>query len=1276
MSETSVLHQWGNRLSSLSIRLKLIFYSSLLLLTLTVSLTLGASFITQEQTFRQNEERLITSVVSFQRELRRMFERDQRVVDDFFSRRKLTEWFRGQALINYSVEEIPEAIGEMGVALKSDKLAFYYGLEGSEALQLSQYYDRTLAGTVLIDYVNGKTQHLYAKNKDGQILSQKLSPQNSLPFPIEFSEFPQTPSIMLASETILWNVVFSFISKFNISTYGLKEGDILGKFVLSKPIEINLDEIGNDLGVHFNLYTSDGKMGQGIVPFADLDLQSTLFSGTEVTSLQDTQGNQYDALISPIYYGDQVIGYLSASIPQTVTTQKVTETINFLLFIALSVFVAVFVWSWILFIRFTTPIRELTRASIAIAKGNLDQDIQVYGHDELGTLARSFIRMRESIRNQIHLTEEKSLEIAKERNMLRNIIDTIPDLIYVKNRKHEFEVANYPITVSLNCTDRYQVLGKSNAEIYPTDRVEAITNAEAQVMETRTPLLNVEEPMVISGRKLWMLSTKIPWIDSRGEVVGVIGVSRDITEKVQAEAALKQYSAELKQKNELIEERNRKLNEQIELTEQKNVELQEMDRMKDEFLANTSHELRTPLHGIVGLAEAMIAQASFSEHEHHQLSMMAASGRRLSSLINDLLDFYKMKEHGIRLQKKPLLIQNLADSIITFSKPLVGDRPIILSNDIPQDFPALCADESRLEQILYNLVNNAIKFTEKGTVRITAQQIDETARISVEDSGIGIPDDQQSNIFDIFTQVDGSVSRERLGTGLGLSITKKLIELHGGTLEVQSQLDRGSCFSFTMAITSAPIESENNTISGSLLKDLQDRFFDQIPQIESQEPVLPTAAKADQKTILAIDDEAVNLEILRAIITGAGHHFISATGGEEALACLQKGVPDLILLDLMMPRMSGYELCRLVRTRWGLLSLPIVILSAKNQLSDLEEGFDAGANDYLTKPFHAKEILARVRTHLLAKDAYVQLRENQRLKEEIQERKRLEADLQTSQKQLAGILDSEENGVICLNAQGKIVFSNKAMEALMAIDAQRLQEMQMPQIFPQLAQQVDFQKWLGNPEKQVIQTEMMPHQGMQKTVSLYVSSMTIDNEDFVILICSAVGNSSKTINSGETEKWSAQPETLEAINHVDQRLFALENVIRGMMVSSPGGIYPSEPPLLNQYQTPTEHDFRHAIIDVMTLSLNYWELSTQKSKIELAEESQIWHVNVEDGTYKTRTLNRYLKEKSLPKNPRIQEVIRTAHYVLENCPGLGSKKTILEQAVQKLQLIHRNYSEA
>lgn len=417
------------------------------------------------------------------------------------------------------------------------------------------------------------------------------------------------------------------------------------------------------------------------------------------------------------------------------------------------------------------------------------------------------------------------------------------------------------------------------------------------------------------------------------------------------------------------------LRQSFDKLETQNQELQRLDRLKDEFLANTSHELRTPLNGIIGLAESMVDGAAGTSGPAIQknLSMIAASGKRLANLVNDILDFSKLKNQAFELQARPLDVGAIADIVVMLSQPLIGNKKLELVNRLPQDLPLVQADENRVQQILLNLVSNAIKFTDSGEIAITAFPQGEFLAVTVSDTGIGIANDKAGHIFESFQQADGSVAREYGGTGLGLAVSKQLIELHGGRIEVESEVNVGSRFTFTLPFADSEVTAEPDhrvarvrTIAKAVEKaeNLPVSENTQVP--DTAVPVEPPREVVDRgHRVLIVDDETINLQVLSNHLAAQNYTITLAQSGAEALELLEQGNKyDVVLLDVMMPRMSGYEVCRTLRENHSPHDLPVLMLTAKDQVSDLVAGFNAGANDYLTKPFSRDELLTRLRNHI------------------------------------------------------------------------------------------------------------------------------------------------------------------------------------------------------------------------------------------------------------------------------------------------------------------------
>ncbi|MDJ0841972.1 MAG: two-component regulator propeller domain-containing protein [Acidobacteriota bacterium] len=440
------------------------------------------------------------------------------------------------------------------------------------------------------------------------------------------------------------------------------------------------------------------------------------------------------------------------------------------------------------------------------------------------------------------------------------------------------------------------------------------------------------------------------------------------------------------QQQRAIAAQQRKIAEQqrqmVEQAQEVNERLRQVDRLKDEFLANTSHELRTPLNGIVGLTESLLdgVAGPLNEAQAANLNMVVAGGRRLTSLVNDILDFAKLKNSGLTLSVKPIDLHALAEVVITLSQPLVKCKSLVLVNGVARDLPAAEADENRLLQILHNLVGNAVKFTSYGSVRIQAQLVGKEEKrrlaLSVRDTGVGIPKEKQDAIFNSFEQLNGRMERNEGGTGLGLAITRELVELHGGSISLESVEGKGSTFTFDLAVSDKPATTEPGVTRLASVVPVPAKKPKKVPSVGLP---MPVTAGNEAFRILVVDDEPVNRRVLFNYLLG--HYRVTeAADGPEALRLLEKERFDLVLLDVMMPGLSGYQVCRDLRRQHSVNDLPIIFLTARNQVTDLVNAFDAGGNDFLTKPVIKKELLSRVDTHLRLLDA------NRHLEKKVAER--------------------------------------------------------------------------------------------------------------------------------------------------------------------------------------------------------------------------------------------------------------------------------------------------
>lgn len=428
--------------------------------------------------------------------------------------------------------------------------------------------------------------------------------------------------------------------------------------------------------------------------------------------------------------------------------------------------------------------------------------------------------------------------------------------------------------------------------------------------------------------------------------------------------------------------RNSELNAAKERLRIQNIELEDaqqhllnLDRMKNEFLTKVSHELKTPLHGIIGLAEctrdALSNQSIIeSEESENNLDLIIKSGVRLANLVDEIADFSILKNSQVQLKRVPVRLRDVVQMVITLEKFFLTDKQVALENYVTQDVPLVYADSERLMQILHNLVRNAIKFTDVGLIAVSAQVEGDHVVISVRDTGRGIPQSRIKAIFNPFEQGDLQDGMQYGGLGLGLSISKSLLELHNSELSVVSQVGKGSCFSFLLPQWHG--EEHNDEIKDpniSLINSVKQAAA-AIPMRDYHVPEVSQMEPAATKKILIVDDEAVNLTVAKNCFNGMNYCVVCVNSGEDALTEISRNDYHLVLLDMMMPGINGIEVCREVRKVHSENTLPIVMLTVRNRPEDIEVAFMAKANDYISKPFHKKELLVRVKAQLQSQEAY------------------------------------------------------------------------------------------------------------------------------------------------------------------------------------------------------------------------------------------------------------------------------------------------------------------
>ncbi|GAA3410708.1 ATP-binding protein [Paenibacillus hodogayensis] len=398
--------------------------------------------------------------------------------------------------------------------------------------------------------------------------------------------------------------------------------------------------------------------------------------------------------------------------------------------------------------------------------------------------------------------------------------------------------------------------------------------------------------------------------------------------------------------------------------------LQRMNDHKDQFLANTSHEFKNPLHSILNMSQSVLKRERhlLQDRSIKELETVLSVGRRMTLILNDLIDVMSLREGNPRIQKKVIYVQPIVTGVLDILQLNAEVKSIQITNQIPEDFPPVNADENRVVQIVFNLLHNAVKYTNDGGISIQAFVKDGRAHIVIADTGIGMDENMLKRLFRPYEQASTSETLIEGGFGLGLSISKQLVELHGGALEVSSALGEGSTFTFSLKLAGFDVVEEHEARGEFEPISIPSMPIPPNMTINTEKADISLAAKPttllemnrDRPLLLIVDDDPVNLQVLEAILPPDEYDITMVTSGMEALAVLDVKEWDLVISDIMMPLMSGYELTRKIRERFTLTELPVLLLTARSRPEDIQNGFLAGANDYVTKPVEAIEIKSRI----------------------------------------------------------------------------------------------------------------------------------------------------------------------------------------------------------------------------------------------------------------------------------------------------------------------------
>ncbi|MFH0945663.1 MAG: ATP-binding protein [Planctomycetota bacterium] len=425
------------------------------------------------------------------------------------------------------------------------------------------------------------------------------------------------------------------------------------------------------------------------------------------------------------------------------------------------------------------------------------------------------------------------------------------------------------------------------------------------------------------------------------------------------------------------------------------IELRNQLAARTSFYLQATHELRTPLQGVIGIVNSLLSGkgGKLTEYQRDRLELVHKAATGMAELASDLLELERLGVEGAGLDTVLFDVRPLIRDVLTLARGLLEGAQVILESHVPKKLPPVHGDVKMIQQVLMNLLANAIKFTPRGHVRLSVRHAGAFLRFEVADTGIGLPPHELQAVFAQFHRVGGLVSPGYEGTGLGLSISKRIVESHMGAIGVESELGQGSTFWFTIPVAgSGLLKARAPRPPPPGAPDFNFEPDAAVPDAAGQpasEARFLTAARGEQERILVVDDTPINLAVVRDLLEEANYRVLSAQDGYAALELLDAEEVNLVITDLWMPSMSGFDLVKEIRSRQRHALTPVVILSARRHASDITHGLNLGADDYIPKPFLQEELLARVKGLLRVQSASRQLLVLTRsLEEKVEERTR------------------------------------------------------------------------------------------------------------------------------------------------------------------------------------------------------------------------------------------------------------------------------------------------
>jgi PAS domain S-box-containing protein len=531
-----------------------------------------------------------------------------------------------------------------------------------------------------------------------------------------------------------------------------------------------------------------------------------------------------------------------------------------------------------------------------------------------------------TIRNLQKQLEAKNAQLQESEAKYRRLIENMPKefIIYSHNTKGVFSFLSNSIQDVLGYTPEEFMIHYTNHLTDNPQNEKVRYHSELSRQGIVQPSYEIES-YCKDGRIKTLEVSEVPIFDDQGQVVSVEGFAHDITERKQTEIALKQAKKQAEVANQA----------------------------KSEFLANMSHEIRTPMNAVIGFSEILAAKITDKQHKSY-LDSIQTAGKSLLTLINDILDLSKIEAGRLNMQYEPVNPQIIFTELQQIFSLKIAEKKLEFIMAIDESLPpALLLDETRLRQVLLNLIGNAVKFTDSGYIKLGANQETYANQkqidliLAVEDSGIGIPADQQALIFESFRQQDGQSSHQYGGTGLGLTISKRLVEMMNGQISVTSIPSKGSRFEIILRAVE---------IATAILETKPDNTF------------ALNNITFEKAKVLVVDDIESNRHLIEEYLLHLNLEVISAENGQEALLFAEKYHPALILMDIRMPKMDGYETTERLKNHPNTANIPIIALTA-SVISNVKAKIKKNKNfdGYLSKPVNISELLNELSRYLTKK---------------------------------------------------------------------------------------------------------------------------------------------------------------------------------------------------------------------------------------------------------------------------------------------------------------------